>query len=760
MEDNIEKEFEDLIKSMLKSMENIDLRSNDSFTEFDNMIQSMIWEHKFNLSKDDIGSAALLEPKELREDKKEEEIQKDIKAAPQQDEKYASFDFDIGSISSFVPWKEKSEHSHVSDATISISEKLSSDADVPDLFRDELKSLKRLLDIECRWKKPEVVEEVVDTTPDIETNEDELIEYLKQIEENDADLMVKWLQAQLSTEHKCKKQEPVDSKRKHSDKKLESKSNWFGRERLKTDTTKYAEETINKLLEQGNQKTKEQLHPKVCRFKGTDKGCAQLVYNSYVFKRRCKPPLGHRTLLRLEEDITRNNYRNKLDEEVMKKKIEEFEAEEKRKSRALDHMKRKEKLIDELLEDPTVYIKKVHQLSEQSGALLHQRRTIAEKKYLEVWQEFFDVHNKWCYAKHCEYFLNQMAPTEWRIENDYIFDLQIEMLSDKSGIDVKNPETIPPMQYLPYKTVYDEDKLLLNNTENSYKNFRRDIERRGRHTTVPKLYFQSNEQLKQRLKWIEDNYLFLTLPALINTKRIQEKNENLLEHSAKLKKMVEMDIEKKEEELKKEKKRLNDLRHEVKDTRFDFLSSYETAEKFLVPEVLTQREITELKKLFKICVPEHKRERLKICRTVRYQYMTEAIVDSFLDMLYFLDMGLKKDTESIEDKRMKAEMQKKQLENFERCRWVEEVRPEREKRRQECIFRAKYKRQGRPIVFRSSPIKKEMETKPKPHVTAHDKLTEDEKDYLKFFTNYRKYVDDPQDFLQHRIDRNSQTQCQ
>jgi hypothetical protein len=226
MEDNIEKEFEDLIKSMLKSMENIDLRSNDSFTEFDNMIQSMIWEHKFNLSKDDIGSAALLEPKELGEDKKEEEIQKDIKAAPQQDEKYASFDFDIGSISSFVPWKEKSEHSHVSDATISISEKLSSDADVPDLFRDELKSLKRLLDIECRWKKPEVVEEVVDTTPDIETNEDELIEYLKQIEENDADLMVKWLQAQLSTEHKCKKQEPVDSKRKHSDKKLESKSNW------------------------------------------------------------------------------------------------------------------------------------------------------------------------------------------------------------------------------------------------------------------------------------------------------------------------------------------------------------------------------------------------------------------------------------------------------------------------------------------------------------------------------------------------------
>lgn len=119
--------------------------------------------------------------------------------------------------------------------------------------------------------------------------------------------------------------------------------------------------------------------------------------------------------------------------------------------------------------------------------------------------KFYDLFNKWCYAKHCEHFLNQMAPKEWRIDNDHIFYNQMKKSSDTENSSFVLSEP-PFLEYVPYQTKIKEDLSLRHDTENTFNTFKRDLEMRGQYVPVPKPYFDTNCQLEKRLQKIENSY--------------------------------------------------------------------------------------------------------------------------------------------------------------------------------------------------------------------------------------------------------------
>lgn len=124
----------------------------------------------------------------------------------------------------------------------------------------------------------------------------------------------------------------------------------------------------------------------------------------------------------------------------------------------------------------------------------------------EIMPKFYDVFDRWCYAKHCEYFLNQMAPKEWRIKHDHVLYNQFKGLSDTEKSTFVPSSKSSLLEYVPYKTTIEEDPRLQQNIENAFKCFKRDIEMRGQFVPVPKPYFETVCKLHERLQKIELKY--------------------------------------------------------------------------------------------------------------------------------------------------------------------------------------------------------------------------------------------------------------
>lgn len=481
----------------------------------------------------------------------------------------------------------------------------------------------------------------------------------------------------------------------------------MGQERLNDSASEVAENIVETVLRKGTNETTTEENRSVCSELGLElyknHVKTEIIGNTHNVRKNKKNrtcgdtsklinTLQESTLYKKEMKLKQI----KLAAKEAEQKIlsDELEAERKRKLKILQRLQYGDQACQSYADVSLQLMTEIDEISTQSELKWEQKVRDEEMRFVKYsLPTFLSVFEKWCYAKQCEHFLNQMSPVPWRMMKDHIFDHQFNRLSDqeKSHMVSANNLLVPPLEYVHYRTILQEDSTIINNHKNLYETFKRDLENRGKYVPVERPYFKSSSQFLERLERIEECYL-QSLNVFVGIQRKEHSERDINQTLRQKKELIEKEVQDLEEQLLNEREKLHRVQCEILGTQ---------------NEVLYEHTMKKLLNKGKIIGKETKKEFTKGYNPEKC-YTMDCIADTMLDdlmkMVYLFQMNEK--NINLKKKRLEAKMNQTSARTM--CRWVQVLQHVKENKMKidRCshveVTQA-YKPREKPFMFRSAP---------------------------------------------------------